>query len=404
LLRSQSAKADTVTRTLQDEEKLFLQNNFTLLAAKYEISVSDAAIIQAKLYPNPGIFIDQGLYNKSTGKWLDVSKTGQTAVSLQQVILLAGKRNKAVALATIGSKISAFQFFDLIRTLRFELHSVFYDLYYQEQSLSVFDKELAALKSLTEGYAAQYNKGNIAFRELARLQALQFELGNERLEILSAMRDDEAKLKLLTGDTGTIRPAMNDQYLKIIEPSKLVYASLLDSARMNRYDLLSSMQEIKLEQANLALQKSLKVPDLTLGLNYDKAGSYIPNYNSISLAIGLPLWNRNQGNIKMSEYRIKENQALASQAELTVNAEVNKAYAELLETDSLYRSYAFSDGYEKLLDGITKAYQEHTISLLEFIDYYTTYKDSKTGFNALQAKRLNALENLDLATGSTLFK
>src|SRR5215831_13675306 len=73
---------DTLRVTLDEAEKQFLQYNFLLLAAKYQVSVADAAIIQAKLYPNPNFLIEQGAYNPETKKWFDLSSTGQTALAL----------------------------------------------------------------------------------------------------------------------------------------------------------------------------------------------------------------------------------------------------------------------------------------------------------------------------------
>src|SRR5204862_3802371 len=60
--------------------KPFPSKNFLLLAAKYRINEADAAIIQAKLYPNPNFYLNQGLYNAETKKWLDFSETGETAL------------------------------------------------------------------------------------------------------------------------------------------------------------------------------------------------------------------------------------------------------------------------------------------------------------------------------------
>ena len=191
-----------------------------------------------------------------------------------------------------------------------------------------------------------------------------------------------------------------------IDMSKLNYSELVDSALVNRYDLRTARSQVQLGQSNLALQKALKTPDLLLGVNYDKAGNYVRNYNALSLAIDLPFWNRNQGNIKAAKFQIEADKQLQSQAELQVRNDISNAYRQLLETDKLYKtaSLQFTSDYEKLLDGITKGYQNHTISLLEFIDYYETYKNSKLELNHLQNNRLDALENLNLATGTTIFK
>src|SRR4051794_16554108 len=75
-------REDTIHITLQDAEGQFIQKNFLLLASKYQVSTADAAIIQAKLYPNPNFAIEQGVYNQDTKKWFDLSSTGETALSL----------------------------------------------------------------------------------------------------------------------------------------------------------------------------------------------------------------------------------------------------------------------------------------------------------------------------------
>src|SRR5215831_2339090 len=230
---------DSLRITLEQAESKFLQKNFLLLAAKYRVSEADAAIIQAKLYPNPNFSFEQGVYNQDTKKWFDLSETGETALALQQVIILAGKRNKQVNLAKINSQISAYQFYDLIRTLRYELRSSFYSLYYLYEPIAVYDREIESLKVLIDTYTEQYNKGNVAFKDLARLEALQFSLQNERLDLLKQASEKQTNLALLVGDTlpRPIRPIVDTGLVNHIDVRKLNYEQLLDSALLNRYDL-----------------------------------------------------------------------------------------------------------------------------------------------------------------------
>ena len=399
---------DTLRITLQEAETQFLQHNFLVLASKYQVSVADAAIIQAKLYPNPNFFIDQGMYNPEIKKWFDFSSTGQTELALQQVIILAGKRNKQIDLAKINSQVSNYQFYDLIRTLRYQLRSSFYSLHFLQEPVTIYDKEIESLRTLIEVYNVQYKKGNIAFKELARLQALQFSLQNERLDLEKQINENRSNLSLLTGDSLSkpIIPVVDQQYINSIDVNTINYTELVDSALINRYDLKAAQSQVRLSEANLQLQKALRVPDVTLGASYDKAGSYVHDYNSLSAAIDLPFWNRNQGNIKAAQFQINANQQLQSQAELQVRSDIGKAYKRLLESDRLFKgaSIEFTGDYENLLDGILRAYQNHTISLLEFIDYYEAYKDSKLQFNRLQSERMDALENLNLSTGINILK
>jgi cobalt-zinc-cadmium efflux system outer membrane protein len=399
---------DTAVLSLQDAELSFLKNNFELLAAKYQINEADAAIIQAKLWDNPNLSIDKEAYNKPSNKWFSVPQTGEFAISFQQLIYLAGKRNKRINIEKFNSQIARYQFYDLMRTLRYELRTSFFDLYFLQQSLLVYDRELTALKTLVDAYTSEYQKGNIPFKELARLQALQFNLQNEKIDIFKHVNEKQNNLVLLTGDTLSrpVKPVPDLLALDKVNPALLSLSQLIDSGLTNRFDLQITDIQIQLEQTNLGLQKAMRIPDLTIGANYDRAGSYIPNYNSVSLSIDLPFWNRNQGNIKIAEIKIEESKTLKNQKELEVKNDIKKAYMELMEADKLYKSsmQKFDSNYDKLFDGIITAYQRHSISLLEFIDYYEAYKNSKSEYYQLQNNRLEAIEDLNMATGKTLIQ
>ncbi|MGC1389832.1 MAG: TolC family protein [Bacteroidales bacterium] len=402
------SKPDTVSLSLQDAENLFLKNNFDLLAAKYQINEAEAALVQAKLWDNPNINIEQGAYNNDNKKWFDISPTGETAVIIQQLVYLAGKRDKRIKIEKLNSQIAQYQFYDLMRALRYELRTSFFEFYFLRQSLSVYDRELTALKALVDAYTLEYKKGNVPFKELARLQALQFNLENEKIDVLKNLTEKQGNIVLLIGDTLSrpIKPNVDVTALDSLDPASFSLEQLFDLGLSSRYDLKISEAQIQSEQMNLSLQKAMRIPDMTIGARYDKAGSYVHNYNSLSLGFDLPLWNHNQGNIRIAENKIEESKTLKNQKELEVKNDINNAYVQLIETDRLYKSslQKFDSNYENLFEGITAAYQNHTIGLLEFIDYYETYKNSKSEYYQLQNNRLDALENLNMATGTTIIK
>jgi cobalt-zinc-cadmium efflux system outer membrane protein len=121
----------------------------------------------------------------------------------------------------------------------------------------VYDKEIESLKTLIDVYTTQYNKGNIAFKDLARLQALQFSLQNERLDLVKQSTGKQSNLALLTGDTllRPVSPAMDPGFNEI-DVNRLKYVELVDSAFENRYDLRTAHSQVQLSQSNLAFQKA----------------------------------------------------------------------------------------------------------------------------------------------------
>src|ERR1700684_3891221 len=59
-LASGQVHADTLNIKLDSAERIFLRNNYSLLAQKYNIDAQKALIIQAKLWPNPNLSIERG--------------------------------------------------------------------------------------------------------------------------------------------------------------------------------------------------------------------------------------------------------------------------------------------------------------------------------------------------------
>ncbi|MEP7109828.1 MAG: TolC family protein [Ferruginibacter sp.] len=94
---------DTTWFSLREAEKIFLQNNLTLLAAKYNIEINRALAEQARLWDNPVLGTDQNIYDgkKGDGKFFrHDAGNGQVFFQLTQLIKTAGKRSKLAQLST----------------------------------------------------------------------------------------------------------------------------------------------------------------------------------------------------------------------------------------------------------------------------------------------------------------
>lgn len=159
------AQTDTVQVSLAAAEASFTQNNLLLLAQKFAIEESKAFALQARLWDNPSIYLEQSTHNRVTGEILPAKgPNGQNIVQIQQLFLLAGKRNKRVGLEKINTQIAEYQFFDLLRTLKFELRKAFVDTYFLQQSLSIYETEIQSLQRTVDLYQAQYERGNVPLK------------------------------------------------------------------------------------------------------------------------------------------------------------------------------------------------------------------------------------------------
>lgn len=401
------AAQDTLKLTLAEAEKLFLANNYQLLLAKYEIEQAKAEVITAKLFDNPEITHENLLYNKETNRFLETSyQTGQFSTQISQLFKLAGKRNKNIQLANTAVKMEEYQYYDLMRTLHYQLRSNFFQLYYLQQSAKVFAEQINRLKHLLEAWVKQLAMGNIAGKDVIRIKSLLYSLQTEYRQINTEMEDLSGELKLLTKiDPSATIQIVSDTDRKTFL-NNISYWALLDSAKLNRADLKAAQAAVVYARQNLKLQKANAIPDVNISLGYDLKGNYPDKHIGIGISMPIPLFNRNQGEIKKAKIAAESNQTAYQQLENSLAGEVFNAYQNAKRIEDLLGNMDqnFNQDYQKLIDEVTKNFAKRNISLLEFLDFYESYKDNTLKFNQLQFERMDAKEKINFVTGTNILK
>ena len=408
LAQASETQTDTVAITLQQAEGRFLKNNLQLLAARFNIDAAKAAVVQAELWNNPNLSIEQNAYNKFTKRYFDVTKTGNTDIQLQQLILLAGKRDKQIRLAEINSQIAENSFYDLLRALKFELRTDFFDLYFLQQSLAFYDETIPNVRKTVAATEVIYQKRSILLSEVLRLKSLLFTLESERLGLLNQVSEIEHGMDVLLRDTSGSTlyfvPQLDSNAIDSLQVNALSLQDVIATALEKRTDYKNAETQIQYEETNLSLQKAMRIPDLTVGGTYSRAGSYIPDYYALTLSIDLPIFNRNQGNVQISENTLEANKLLREYSRKTLEKEIATAYKKAIDTDSLFRAFdkKFTGEYKTLVEGMDADYQKRNITIIEFTDFYESYRTSMLQMNQLQNERIDAFEGLNYAAGTSL--
>jgi cobalt-zinc-cadmium efflux system outer membrane protein len=400
---------DTLQLSLPQAEQLFVKNNYQLIAQNYQTEQAKADIITARLFDNPTLSAETQLYNSQTKRFFETSKTqGEYQATISQLVKLAGKRNKNIQLAAVGAKAAEYQYFDLMRTLKYDLRSNFYKTYYAQQSARLYQEQINSLQQLLSASEAQLKAGNIAAKEIIRIKSLVYNLQTEYNTLQNDIEDMETDIKLMTNikaDTQLkllVDPAEEKGY----QLDKTVYTNLLDSAHTNRADLKLTQTGISYAEKSLMVQKALAVPDVEFSLVYDLQGSYPNNYAGVGLSIPLPLFNRNQGEIKKARIAIDAGKNALSQQEATLENEVFNSYKTALRTENLYQGFDknFNADFDQLITQVIKNFKSRNLSLIEFMDFYDSYRSTTLQMNDLKYQRMNAKEEINYVTGSTIFK
>lgn len=83
------AEEDMTGLSLREAEKCFLEHNVQLTAQRYNVDRAQAQVVQARLFDNPVISLEQNVYNRLNGKYFDVGKEGEAAIEIEQEIPIA---------------------------------------------------------------------------------------------------------------------------------------------------------------------------------------------------------------------------------------------------------------------------------------------------------------------------
>jgi len=336
---SSANRTDTLALTLREAEARLVQANMVLLAARYGVDAARALVVQAQLFPNPTIAVEQSAYNPATREFFHFTDgdRSNTEVGVQQLILLAGKRDKQVRLAELNATLNESGFFDLVRTLKYTLRSNMVDLYYTQQILAFYDRTIPQLRSSITAAEELYAKRTLLLSELLRLKALLLSLENDRSSYVAQADTLQAGLQALLGYSRrrmsndslrrrsveaaepVLKPQFDQNQLLAVRPDSLGIAALMELAQNNRPDLKIAQQQVQFSEANSGTAKRA---------------------------------------------------CRASQTTILLERDVLAAYRAAVERDRLVRSFdrSFSVQYQTLLEGITASYAKRNITILEFTD------------------------------------
>jgi cobalt-zinc-cadmium efflux system outer membrane protein len=359
-------------------ENAFQQNNLQLLAEQYSINMADADILQAKIWELPQMSGYINGYNPQDRRFLDAGRAKGFEVT--QLIYMGGKKKNEIAFAKSNKELAQLQFSQLLVELRTQLHTNYYNLYYEKLKLENTNKQLGYMNDLLKAYKVQSAKGNVSLKDEVRLQSIVIQLNNDKVNINKNLLEFEQNLKVLTGITENIEPEISEEEAKLVLTAQPFGDNdeLKRKALENNADYLFILKLIDNSKLYAQWQKSLNVPDLNVGAEYDQASGTFNNEINLKVGIPIPLWKSNKGNVEKANYAIKQNQKNAEFQKLNLETKVQSAfqiwktqYDQLAEIKSTDLS-----NLDLVYDGMLKNFRNGNISLIEFTDFMESYRQT----------------------------
>ncbi len=368
--------------TLERATRLAIANSPVVGLARAGVDRAAGLAVQAGLYPNP--VQNSGNPNQLGGN------NSLYSVGFSQEVVRAGKIDLNRSAAEQGLRQAQLDFvrqeFEVLTSVRQQFFTL---LATQQRVKTLTDLEKIARQS--EDVAIRLQKADQA----NRTDVLQFRVELRRIEV--SLRSAEfarvgAAQQLATliglpnlqidgviGDLSLSLPNFNDPNIR---EQLLARSSLVESARVDiaRTQFLLRRAEVE------------PIPNLTVNTGYQYAPSGTHSQALIGLYFVMPIWDRNQGNIRAANANVRN-----SVAQLSVVQ--NDLLRQLAGSLAHYRSAAISvETYEKgilpdvreTLELVRRSYEVEQFNFLRVLQTQRSVVETNIEYiNALQ-ERLNA--------------
>lgn len=403
--------SDTIKISRSEAESAFLERNIDLIVQKLEISQAEAQVLQAKYWPNPTLTVDEvnlwRTYDIEAqpaliGNW---GKSSQISVQVEQVIKTAGKRRKNIELQNIEVDGEKYEWQEVMRELKKLLRNTMTEMVYNQELQRLYGSQISSITKLTASYKNQLTSGNISKAEYIRLKAQEVEFRKKLVSLQQEAEEYQTELKALL-----MLPA--DRYVFINDPlkqpsgnfSELDLNQWMAESAENRPDILLSKNQEKHALKNLEIQNALKTPDLTFSVGYDRGGNIMKDFIGVGVALDLPIFDRNKGNIQDARIEVDKSGYETRKNILKSQNEISSVYQNYIRTKKI--SAELDDDYESTLDSLLISHEKNfrlrNISMLEYMDFLETFIENKIIILDTKKELNEYFENLQYAVGKDL--
>jgi outer membrane protein, heavy metal efflux system len=362
-------------------------NNLELKSMQKQFDAAKAEIDQAGLLTNPELEVELGNFGKD-----------EIGIGIGQSFDLGGKKKSRIEIAKIEDEKLELEFeikkFELeIETIRRVL-----PLFSVNTKLALLDLIIAIEKSTLETIQKRVEAGTTmqidAMRVEIELEELYLEKRVAEREVIQLKENLPSLWADSTVNFSSVSGKINSE---IIIPSIEVYQkNLLEhpKIKMMEYDR-------KLSRAELNEAKTNAVPDLKIGVGFSCSMETKENTLGLSVSVDLPIFNRNQGEIKSREHSIDAFEFEADNTVLNKKAELGELYTEVstineelntIQTKILPKA-------ETVFQTLLEYYQRGSISLLDVIEAQTELLGYKTRVIEYHLIRVELLTDLYELTG-----
>lgn len=356
--------------TLKSALDLALGANAELSAAGRELEAVAATIIQAQVRPNPGI-------SASIEDTRRATRT--TTLQLNQPIELGGKRAARIEVAERGRDAASAERDAKWADIRAAVMTAFFDVLVSQerQRLTLSSVDLA--QRATTAASRRVAAGKVSPVEETKARVAE---AGARVELTQARSELATARKRLAATWGNPMPRFERAEGQVETLPSLPALTDLITRLANAPSLLRARIEIDRRQALADVERSRRVPDVTVSLGAKRNEELGLNQAILGLSLPIPVFDRNQGNLLEALRRTDKARDELTATEVRLGVELAQAHerlnaarqeAELLQKDIL-------PGAQSAYDAATKGFELGKFNFLDVLDAQRTLFQAKSQY------------------------
>lgn len=384
--------------TLEMATEILLARNPTILRERQNIAMARAGVTQARLRPNPELEVlseDYPLFDSNPGPFFQ--KNGLT-VRTGQPIELAGKRRKRTLVAEQEVEITQSLLQDTIRQLKLELKTRYYRVVLAKAELKLAQEVLAQFDEIIRINQSRYKQGEISGLDLARVETERRRFFDDLVAAELAVQNAKTALLELLGASDLSAPFEVTETLAF-RPLGVTPEQFQKQALLARADLQARREQVERERRQVAVEKSLGVPNLTPLFGYKR--NLVDHTLVFGVRWDLPLFNRNQGEVARATARVDQAGYEVRRVELAVRSEVLQAYQAVQAEERRVRALesVYVQSARKARDIAQASYRLGALDLIAFLDAERAYRETLRGYNQALFAHQASIYQLQAAVG-----
>jgi len=393
--------------TFKEFLETVIANNLDYAVQKYNISIAQAQIAVAKVYPDPSISFG---FSKDITPGFSSSDSlgGNTySVSASQTILLGGKIGKGVAVAEQNKSVTEAQTEEFFWTLRANAAQAY-------EAADIADSNYAANLRTYANLAqlAQVNEHRVSAGDLGKVDFIQSRV--DAIQARGAVLQADAARRQAFIALGQLMGRRNSDTLYrpsgslILPKNTFNLDTLIARAKENRSDLIAARRQAESARLGIDLAHAQRWPDLTVGVGYTTIASTpimgpfaFQRLLGVNLSVPIPISAAiNRGSLDVAQNTYEQSQESVKAVELTVETNVRQAYSQYqlaLEQYEQYSADLLSDA-KKVRDARLYSYKAGGASLLDVLTAENTLSSIYLAYYSALSGYASALISLEQAT------